>query len=235
MRLGIMQPYFFPYVGYFDLMNCVDEWVVFDTAQYMRRHWVNRNRILHPSAGWQYITAPVRKHHRDTAIRDILVQEGAAWKGVVLRQLDHYKKTARRRFDGTRQFVEACLDTDEPSLSALNTRILEMVCERLGIACRFSIFSEMDLPLGPVEGPGDWALRIAEAMGAEEYVNAPGGEGLFDEAAFARAGIRLIIRHLPPFEYACPGYEFVPNLSIVDALMWNSPEEIKDYLDRHNP
>ncbi|MBN2466493.1 WbqC family protein, partial [candidate division WOR-3 bacterium] len=87
-----MQPYFFPYLGYFDLIYRTDRWVVFDTAQYIRHGWVNRNRILHPSSGWQYITAPLRQHHRDTPISGVLVKEGRDWRDRVCGQLVHYKK-----------------------------------------------------------------------------------------------------------------------------------------------
>ena len=65
MRLGIMQPYFFPYLGYFDLINSTDRWIVFDTVQYIRHGWINRNRILHPNEGWQYIIVPIMKAKRE--------------------------------------------------------------------------------------------------------------------------------------------------------------------------
>jgi len=90
MKLGIMQPYFFPYLGHFDLIYKTDRWIVFDTPQYIRQGWVNRNRILGPNSGWQYITVPTRKHHRDNPIRDILVKEGKDWRERVCRQLEHY-------------------------------------------------------------------------------------------------------------------------------------------------
>ena len=73
VRLGIMQPYFFPYLGYFDLINRTDRWIVFDTAQYIRHGWVNRNRILHSDSEWQYILVPLKKHSRKAAIKDIAV------------------------------------------------------------------------------------------------------------------------------------------------------------------
>lgn len=233
MRLGIMQPYFFPYLGYFDLINCADLWVVFDTAQYIRHGWVNRNRILHPKKDWQYIMAPVKKHSQKTAIKDIEVQDGAAWKQRILAQIQHYKKNSYRRFRETHALMEQCLDTDDTSITAINVRCLSIICEQLEIPFQWSIFSRMNLDLGPVEGPGDWALRISEAMGADEYINPPGGEGLFDRKAFARLGIKLTIRQLPSFQYECRGYEYEPDLSIVDLLMWNSPYKIKRYLDRH--
>ena len=232
MKLGIMQPYFFPYLGYFNLINCVDKWIVFDTAQYIRHGWVNRNRILHPKEGWQYIIVPLRKHPRDTPIKDVQINNDQDWKRRIIGQLQHYKKKARY-FRETIVLVEDCLAPEENSISRLNAFILGKVCARLGIRLDYDFFSEMDLELGPVEGPEDWALRISEAMGAKEYVNLPGGVDLFDEQKFTDSNIKLTIRNLPPFEYSCRGYEFIPNLSVIDLLMWNEPETIKQYLDEH--
>jgi hypothetical protein len=122
---------------------------------------------------------------------------------------------------------------DVDSISRLNVRALDKVCERLDIDFDYALFSEMDLEMGPVEGPGDWALRISEAVGADEYANLPGGIDLLDEQAFADSDIKLTIRHLPALHYTCAEYGFIPNLSIIDVLMWNEPEEIKAYLDAH--
>ena len=229
--LGIMQPYFFPYLGYFDLINCSDRWIVFDTVQYIRHGWMNRNRIHHPKEGDLYVIVPLRKHPRGTIIKDITISEDPRWKSKILGQLNHYKKNAPY-FKETYSFVEECLSIDEKSLSRLNSSILEKTCSRLGIDFEYEYFSEMALDLGSVEGAGDWALRISEALGAEEYVNPPGGVDIFDPDKFMAAGIKLTIRKIPPFEYSNKGYEFIPNLSIIDVMMFNSKERIGEYLHR---
>lgn len=232
MKLGIMQPYFFPYLGYFDIINRVDKWIVFDTAQYIRHGWVNRNRILHPKEGWQYIIVPLKKHAWETAIKDVKIANEQNWKRRIIGQLQHYKKKApyfRERI----AFVKDCLSLEESYICRLNVSILDKVCARLEIRFDYDFFSEMDLELGPVEGPEDWALRISEVMDADEYVNPPGGANLFDEEKFRENNIKLTIRNLPPLEYSCRGYEFIPNLSIIDLFMWNEPETIKQYLDEH--
>jgi len=232
MKLGIMQPYFFPYLGYFDLINYVDKWVVFDTAQYIRHGWVNRNRVLHPNEGWMYITVPVKDHKQDTAIKEVKIANQKDWKESILGKLAHYKNSAPYAED-TFSLVKECMEPGEDYLSNLNVKALKKVCERLNIDFEYSIFSNMDLELGKIEGPEDWALRISEAMGADEYANLPGGDDLFNESDFQRSDIKLIIRELPTFEYDCNGFEFVPDLSIIDVMMWNQPEEIKEYLDSH--
>jgi hypothetical protein len=229
-----MQPYFFPYIGYFDLIQQSDRWVVFDTAQYIRHGWVNRNRILHPTSEWQYIIVPVQHHHQDTPINEICILEDNKWRDKLIGQLQHYKKKAPF-FTEVTDMVATCLDDSDESLSRLNVRTQEIVCTYLGIPFRYAFFSEMDLKLGPVEGPGDWALRIAEALGASEYINPPGGAQLFDRSMFEAAGITLTIQTPVDFVYNCDGYEFQSDLSILDVLMWNSPEVVRAYLASRFP
>lgn len=229
MKLGIMQPYFFPYIGYFDLIHQSDRWVVFDTVQFIRHGWVNRNRILHPSDGWQYIAIPTRKHAQKTNIKDVLIADREQALNKILGQLQHYKKKAPF-FNTVIEIVNACFKETGDRLSELNVRCLDGVCAYLDIPFTCSIFSEMDLELGPVEGPGDWALRISEALGASEYINPPGGVDLFDPHKFEQAGVKLIIQTPVDYQYNCNGYQYQPNLSIIDVMMWNSPDDIRNYL-----
>lgn len=232
MILGIMQPYFFPHLGYFDLINYSDRWIVFDTVKYIRHGWVNRNRIHHPTEGWQYLVVPLEKHSNNAAICDIKINKGINWKSKIAGQLQHYKKRAPY-FKDVSALVSDCIENSEESLSRLNVSILEKVSGYLGIEFKFDYFSEMDLKLGVIDGPGDWALNISLAVGATTYVNPPGGEALFDRSLFQERGIGLEIREIPPLNYTSTGYEFIPRLSIIDLLMWNSPTEIKHYLDLH--
>ena len=166
MKLGIMQPYFYPYLGYFDLINYSDKWVVFDTVQYIRHGWMNRNRIVSPKGGWQYIIAPLKKHSRDTLIKDIEVSDDPGWHCRILGQIEHYRKAPY--FTEVYRLIEECLEIQESMLSRLNVAILGSVCRHLGISFKYEFYSEMDLKIGQIECPGDWALRISEALGARE-------------------------------------------------------------------
>ena len=229
MKLGIMQPYFFPYLGYFDLIRSSDQWIVFDTPQYIRHGWVNRNRILQPGKEWQYIVVPLEIHHRETPINDIRISNKTNWRKKIIDQLQHYRRKAPH-FDRTIRLVEESLDCNSPFLSELNVHALGKIAELLKIPFHPLLFSKMNLKLEEVGAPGDWALEISKAIGANEYINPPGGEAIFDRKAFENAGIRLTIRTFPDFHYACRGYQYQPRLSIIDVLMWNETEEIKNFL-----
>jgi len=165
MTLGIMQPYFAPYLGYFDLIRRCDEWVVFDTAQYIRHGWVNRNRILHPTSAWQYLIVPLQKHARETAIMDIKIVEGEQWRDRIRGQLQHYRGKAPY-YHEVAKLIETVLRASVVSLSQLNILCLQHCCSRLGIPFRFRIFSEMRLDLPAISDPGHWALEISTALGA---------------------------------------------------------------------
>lgn len=232
MTLGIMQPYIFPYLGYFDLINKSDNWIVFDTPQYIRHGWVNRNRILHPTSGWQYFIVPVKKHHRETPINEIEISYQENWRERFIGQLNHYKKKAPNYF-GTIEFLNSCFQNELSLLSEFNTFALSKVCELLSINFEVEIFSKMKLSIDEVKNPGEWALKICEATGADKYMNPPGGVNIFDKNEYQRKNIDLVIQDFTNMTYQVRGYEFVSDLSIIDVLMWNEPEKIKNYLDKN--
>lgn len=230
MILGVMQPYFFPYLGYFDLISRSDQWIVFDTPQYMRQGWVNRNRILHPRESWQYIIAPLKHHTRETPINQVETVEAPDWRRKVVNQFTHYRGRAPF-YREVIALVEECLTGGETRLCGVNIRSLGKVCKYLGIKWAPHILSEMGLPLGPITEASDWAVQIAVAAGASEYINPPGGAALYSEKQFTEHGITLCLQEDFSFSYACPGYTFIPKLSVLDVLMWVSAAEVKLYLD----
>jgi len=226
VKLGIMQPYFFPYIGYFELIARTDRWVVFDVVQYNARSWMNRNRILHPTTGWQYIGVPVQHAPKGTPISGILVQDREAALRRLLGQLEHYRRRAphfARVIELMRSAFARCASE---RLVELNTATLAAVCEYLGLPFNWSVCSEMALELGGVEHAGQWALSICRQLGADAYLNPPGGREIFVAEEWKAAGIELDFTDLPAYRYDCASYEFVEHLSIVDVLMWNRPEAV---------
>ena len=164
MRLGIMQPYFLPYVGYFSLIAACDRFILLDTVQFIRHGWIERNRILRPEEGWQYIGVPLRRHHRETLIQDVRIDRATDWRRRILAQLEHYRKRAPR-YHEVAAWLQAALDHETDSIVKLDRRLLERTCERLGVATPIEVFSEMDLEIEPPSAPDEWALNICRALG----------------------------------------------------------------------
>ncbi len=229
-----MQPYTFPYIGYFQLINYVDKWVVFDDTQYISKGWVNRNRILHPDSKkeWQYFTIPVKKHSRKSKIQDIEINTELNWKDELLGKLSHYKKKAPFYME-TVDFLGDCISTNDYKLSEWTVHTLKSTCDYLDLSFDYSIFSKMDINTENIEHAGEWALRISDAIGVDEYVNPPSGYRIFKENEFLEKNIKL--RFLKPnlTPYIQRRSSFTAGLSIIDVLICNDKNQIREMLMEH--
>lgn len=232
MKLGIMQPYFFPYLGYISLIKHTDAFVLFDPVQYIRHGWIERNRILKQNDGWQYIAVPLVKHGMETKIRDIKLDNSQNWQDKILSQLTHYKRKSPF-YKETIEVIKKGISKPVTSISELNFNTLKVVCSYLNIGFNCSIFTEMNLDIGEVNAPDEWALRISQLLGATEYWNPPGGQSFFDAEKYRQGGVKLFFHEINLNFYSQRrGVEnFIPGLSIIDVMMFNSPERINEMLD----
>lgn len=228
MKVGIMQPYFFPYLGHFSLIAAVDEWIVFDISQYTPKTWMSRNRILHPSSGWQYVTVPLSNSSISIKTFEARILDLSGAKANIVGKLTHYKRKAPY-YEAVVALVREVFDSAaDNSLVQLNVRGLSAVCRYLGLPFVYRICSELNLSLPPIMSPGEWSLEICSLLGAASYVNPASGREIFDPAAFERHGIELNFAEPKEFIYSTAPYHFEPNLSVLDVLMWNSPETVAD-------
>lgn len=234
MRLGIMQPYFFPNLAHFALIAATDEWMVFDVTQYTRKSWMNRNRILHPTSGWHYVSVPLQKTSLETKICEARVADMAAMHQSLRGKLSHYKKLAPYYQSVLRLVDQVFEGAADDSLVALNISCLKEVCTALDIPFSYQICSQIGLDFPQGLGPGDWAPFICQNLKAEAYVNPLGGRALFDPGTFQKQGTALLFASFDDFIYTTPGYECVPGLSILDVLMWNSPNMVRDATFKNN-
>jgi hypothetical protein len=234
MKLAIMQPYFFPYIGYFSLIQYADLFILFDTPQYDRKGWMKRNRILKPKekGGWQYINAGVIKPSFRASIKDVKIDSDMEWKNKISRQIEHYKIRAPF-YSEIKSFLERVLQPEFNSLTELNKHTLQCVCKYIGISHDIKVFSDLNLTLGSVKHPGQWALRISEAMKAKEYINPPAGREMFNMREFDAVGVTLSFLAHSLHEYSQRQDGFEAGLSILDVLMFNDIDRTRELIGQY--
>jgi hypothetical protein len=226
--VAIMQPYFFPYIGYWQLMEKVDQWIIFDDIQFINKGWINRNRILHPNIekDWQYITLPLAKKNQKDKICEISIDNQKNWFNEMLGKMSHYaKKTSY--YNSTVDLFKQCVDQDGIYLSDLLIKTIHEIAKVLNIKAKIRVQSEMKLNLKEVDHPGQWALRICEIIGAKEYINPINGRKLFNKDEYRSSGIELRFFQTEEHVYNQKRNKFVPKLSIIDSLMWESIDNLR--------
>lgn len=229
MKIGIMQPYFFPYIGYFQLLNMVDKYVVFDTAYFANNKWGFRNRILINGAPG-FFRAVILKASQNKRFNEIKVSGDIEAKKKNIKALEYaYRKAPY--FPEVMPLLEQFLLADYDNLSEHNAASIRLVCNYLGIKTEILLFSELDC-----DGELNRQYRIIDicrVLGGNEYINAIGGTQLYDFEEFRENGIELAFLKSADITYSQFGGEFVPNLSIIDVMMFNSVPEIQNMLNRY--
>ncbi len=230
MRVALMQPYFFPYIGYFQLMAACDLFVVFDDAQYIDRGWANRNRILINGAA-QWITMPVAasSHKLPFLDREYLFGDRVATR-LPTRIAGAYK--AAPFFRQTMPLVEEILAFPRPNVAAFNTTLLLKVAARLGIGTPIKRTSEM-VKDDSLTGGENRVIDICSRLGATTYINPIGGRDLYASGAFADHGIDLRLLSCEAEPYSQFGAPYVPFLSIIDVLMFNDVPAVRKMLGQY--
>lgn len=230
MTLGLMQPYFFPYIGYFSLIKNTDFFIFFDTPQYLRRSWMNRNRILNSNGKPVYITVPIQKAPQTTAIMDIQIDYSKNWAATMLARMGHYKKCAPN-YEVVEELFQSLLSKKYSSLAELNIETTMAVCCYLGIETAVDTLSKMELDIPKVSAPDEWALNITKKLGCETYRNPPGGMPIYSQQKYSAAGINLEFLQVNFQPYDQGIGEFEKSLSILDVIMFNPKEKILQMLD----
>lgn len=233
MKIAIMQPYFFPYIGYISLIKHTDMFILFDTVQFIRHGWIERNRILKENEGWIYIKVPLIKSNGQlTIIKDVKINNTDDWKNKILAQLQHYKKKAPF-FYNVISLLNEIFNSDYNDIVTLNKVSLEKISKYLGIDAKIEIFSKMNLNIEKSNAPDEWALNITKTIGADEYWNPPGGQSFFDKTKYDRENINLKFQLIKLLEYNQKRLKFEAGLSIIDVLMFNSVKEVNLMLDNY--
>ncbi len=224
-KVAIMQPYFFPYIGYFQLINSVDTFVVYDNIKYTKKGWINRNRFLNNSADMVF-SLPLKKASDALDIRDReLAVDFNARK--LLNQLHAaYRKAPHAA--SVMELVESVLCQKDHELFAFLRTSIEMTCQFLHISTPLVISSTIDI--NHELQAQDKVLALCKAEGASVYINPIGGLDLYSKQVFSDAGIELKFLQSRLVEYPQFGHPFVPWLSIIDLMMFNSVNKISEQL-----
>jgi hypothetical protein len=226
MKVAIMQPYFFPYIGYFQLIGSVDVFIVYDNIKYTKKGWINRNRMLQSDKDVMF-SLPLKS---DSDFLDVRDRELAADFNCdkLLGQINGAYRRAPY-FAQTFPLIEQVVRHEERNLFKFLHHSIVMICEHLGIATEIRVSSGIAIDHDLKNQ--DKVLALCDEVGANTYVNAIGGMELYSKDEFWARGIELKFIKSKPFEYAQLGNEFVPWLSIIDVMMFNPLDTIRECIE----
>jgi hypothetical protein len=228
MRIAIMQPYFLPYIGYFQLMSAADKFVLLDDVNFINRGWINRNRIAVNGEPY-WMTVPLAQASQNRLINEIGIVGDTSWKQKILR-------TVKLSYHGAPHLAEVfplfseILEDAHGLLSLFLHRHLTRMADYIGLAVQI----EKTTAVYPKEGKSgqDRILDICRREGADSYINLPGGRDLYDATAFSAAGIELLFLdpNLSQMNLHYGGKEG-PVLSILDLVMLNSAATVRSAIE----
>ncbi len=228
-RIAIMQPYIFPYIGYFQLINAVDEFVIYDNIQFTKKGWINRNRILVNGTD-DYITFPLKKDSDYLQIKDRFLADN--WAIDRKKILNKIKESYRRApfFGEVYEIIEKCILYENSNLFNFILHSLEVLNNYLDINTKIIVSSsiEIDHKLKSI----DKVIAICKHQKSEIYINPIGGTCLYDKQLFHLHNLELIFLKSSPFEYNQFDNKHIPWLSIIDVLMFNCKADIQQILGK---
>ena len=230
MVVGIMQPYFMPYIGYFQLINSVDKFIIYDNIQYTKKGWINRNRILINKKD-QLISIPIKK---DSDYLNVVERElSKSWGKDKSKMLNVIKTSYMKApyFEDSYNLISKCLNNPEVNLFRFIYDSIILINEYLEIKTQIVISSTIDVD--HTLKSQDKVLSLCKSQNANVYINSIGGTELYDKETFKQNEIELNFIKSNPIQYKQFNNEFVSWLSIIDVLMFNSKEQIKEYLNNY--
>lgn len=229
MKLGIMQPYFIPYIGYWQLMNAVDKYVIYDDVNFIKGGWINRNYIL-VNGKPKYFNIPMLGASPHKLINEVGVNNDLKLIEKNMRIMENaYKKALY--FAEVFPLVVKILYCNETSISEYIEFSFKIIKEYLGITT--DLIRSSSLNKNCSLRAQERVLHICDILGASEYYNAIGGMELYSSDAFKKRGIELKFIKTGVIKYEQFGGEFQSDLSIIDVMMFNSPGNIQNMLNNY--
>lgn len=231
MKIAIMQPYFCAYIGYYQLINSVDKFVIFDNIQYTKRGWFNRNRILDNGTDRMF-TIPIKKDNRYLNVNlRFLADNSIKERYRILKQIQTlYKKAPffSQNYPLVRRFF---IQEINNLFDFIHFSVVEL-CIKLDIKTQIILSSSLDID--PKLKSQDRIIEMCKCLKTDIYINPIGGEELYDKKAFKKEGIDLKFIKSKYIKYPQFERKFIPWLSIIDVLMFNNIEQVKSYLEEYD-
>ena len=228
MKVAIMQPYLFPYIGYFQLMNAVDEFIIYDNIQFTKKGWINRNRILVNGAD-TYITLPLKKDSDYLDIKKRFLSD--EWpnerKKILNRIIESYRKAPQ--FNFVYPIIECILMYEEQNLFAFILNSLQEINQYLEIKTPLIISSSV--PINHDLKAVNKVIELCKARKATTYINPIGGVELYSKEDFKNEGLELQFLKANNITYPQFKNDFVSFLSIIDMMMFNDKQKVTEYIN----
>ena len=251
MKLGVMQPYFFPYIGYFHAIVAVDEFVICDQLEYSKGSWMGRNRILgNTNKGWVYIRPQIEKPSGiNYLIEEVNISKDSLWRKKLIRTLEHtYSKTAH--FDEMYAFFKDLINFKPETLAEFSFHAIFNIAQLLQINTKISLNApeyenlenELDDCLSSYQAKypslNKKQARVLEwcrRKNATHYVNTIAGNHLYSKEMMREFGVHLHFVSSGTVVYPqIMNNDFIPNLSIIDVLMHNGVEGTRKLLSKYD-
>ena len=254
MKLAIMQPYFLPYIGYFQAIDAVDKYILYSNLNFSKRGWSNRNRILLKDGSIKTMTVPLLNQSSKSLNNSIKIVNDREWKSQLLKTIYLNYKGAIY-FDDVYPYLKNLMDSSFEYLYQLNGFLIKNICNYIGIDTKIEYeelnkYSDLEEKLLEIDtnnysqfqymkktNPEKRVARILEICryeNASTYINAIGGQTLYSKEEFAKYGVDLQFIKMDEFRYPQFSEDFEPNLSIVDVLMHNGSEGTKNLIKKYS-
>jgi hypothetical protein len=224
MKLAIMQPYFMPYIGYFQLINIIDKFVIYDDVNYIKKGWINRNNII-VNKQKQLFTISLSGASQNKLINEIEISDNLG-KFIKTLQSNYQKATYYLQ---TIELINKIVLFENRNLSLFIKNSLEIILDYLDITTEILLSSDLNKN-NELKGQHK-IMAICKELNANTYINPIGGIDLYDKNYFNKNGIDLFFIKSSCQPYNQFSTEFVPSLSIIDVLMHNSPERINQMMN----
>lgn len=231
MKIAIMQPYLFPYIGYFQLINIADKFVIYDDVQYIKGGWINRNRILVNKTDFLFRFS-IKNDSAFLNINQRYFTDDFEKDKKKFIKIIEYAYNKAPFYSDTKKILDCILSINEKNISNMIAQTLILICKYLDINTEFCMSSKLDKN-NTLKGE-ERVIDINRCLHSKHYINSIGGWNLYSQQSFEKSGIKLSFLQPELVEYKQFKNQFVPGLSIIDVLMFNDKKKIKQMLDMYN-